>query len=151
DQLARLLDGLRRRVAVVIGDEVDLAAVDAAARIDLVEIGLLGLADHTIGGGRTTIGHDVTDLYFGVGGTGVVFLLCECGCRSGCEQGKRSCSHGQASAGNGHCVFSLMSFVDDVCRGLLERKALFVWTNATIPMEPAQQKAPAAKPQGLLL
>ena len=30
DQLARLLDRLRRAVAVVIGDEVDLAAVDAA-------------------------------------------------------------------------------------------------------------------------
>ena len=50
DQLARLLDGLRRAVAVVIGDEVDLAAVDAAFGVDLVEIGGLGLADRGIGG-----------------------------------------------------------------------------------------------------
>ena len=41
DQLARLLDRLRRAVGVVIGDEIDLAAVDAALGIDLVEIGCL--------------------------------------------------------------------------------------------------------------
>jgi hypothetical protein len=37
DQLAGLLDGLRRRVAVVIGDEVDLAAVDAAFALILLK------------------------------------------------------------------------------------------------------------------
>src|SRR5262249_20645662 len=92
------------RVAVVIGNEIDLAAVDAALGIDLVEKGLLGLADHAVSGGRTAIGHDVADLDFGVGGAGVVFLLCECGGRGGCKQGKRGRNHGQASAGNGHCV-----------------------------------------------
>ena len=35
DQLAGLLDRLRRAVGVVIADEVDLAAVDAAFGIDL--------------------------------------------------------------------------------------------------------------------
>src|SRR6266403_3846912 len=77
-QLAYLLYGLRRAVAVVIADEIDLAAVDAALGVDLLEVGLLGLADHAVSGGRAAIGHDVADLDFGVGRTGVVFLLGEC-------------------------------------------------------------------------
>ena len=90
-QLARLFDRLRRTVAVVVTDEIDLAAVDAAGIVDLLEVGGFGLADHPIGGSRTAVGHDVADLDLGVGGTGVVFLLreraarrcgqqCECGC-----------------------------------------------------------------------
>ena len=83
DQLARLLHGLGRIVAVVIGDEADLAAVDAALGIDLVEIGGLGLADGGVGGRRARIGHDVADLDLGVGGARIVFLLragraCKC-------------------------------------------------------------------------
>jgi hypothetical protein len=34
DQLARLLDSLRRAIAVVVGDVVDFAAVEAALRVD---------------------------------------------------------------------------------------------------------------------
>ncbi len=41
DQFAGLLDRLRRRIGVVERDEFDLAAVDAAFGIDLLEIGLL--------------------------------------------------------------------------------------------------------------
>jgi hypothetical protein len=52
DQLARLLDGLRRAEGVVIADEGDLAAVDAAFGVDLVEIGGLGLADGAVSGRR---------------------------------------------------------------------------------------------------
>ena len=78
-QLARLLDRLGRAVAVVIRDEIDLAAVDAAFGVDLVEVGLFGLADHPVGGSGARIGDDIADLDFGVGGAGVVFLLRESG------------------------------------------------------------------------
>ena len=53
DELAHLLDGLWRRVGVVILDQVDLAAVDAALVVDHLDIGGLGLADGGIGGGRS--------------------------------------------------------------------------------------------------
>jgi len=42
-QLAGLLNRLRRAVTVVIADEIDLAAVDAADVIDLLEVGGFGL------------------------------------------------------------------------------------------------------------
>ncbi len=67
DQLARLLHGLGRAVGVVIGDEVDLAAVDAAIVVDHPEIGAHGLADDAIGRCRPRIRHDVADLDLGVG------------------------------------------------------------------------------------
>src|ERR1019366_9684696 len=95
-QLARLLDRLRRAVAIVIADEIDLAAVDAAFGIDLPEVGIFGLADHAVSGSGTAIGHDVADLDFGIGGAGVVFLLCErpaAGCgehREGSRKGPQS-------------------------------------------------------------
>src|SRR5258706_6416395 len=47
-QLAGLFDRLRRAVAVVVGNEVDLAAVDAAFGIDLPEVGIFGLSDHAV-------------------------------------------------------------------------------------------------------
>src|SRR6267378_3160247 len=85
-QLARLLDRLRRAVAVVVADEIDLAAVDAAFGVDLLEVGILGLADHAVGGGWSAVGHDVADLDFGVGGAGVIFLLGERAAAGGSEQ-----------------------------------------------------------------
>ncbi len=89
DELARLLHRLRRAVAVVIGDEVDLAAVDAALGIELVEIGGLGLADRRIGRSRTRIGHDVADLDLGIGRAGIIFLL---GVGRACERNRyKSC------------------------------------------------------------
>lgn len=75
DQLADLLHRLRRRVAVVIGDPADLAAVDAALVVDHLEIGFLGLADDAVGGSRSRIGLDIADLDLGVGDSGVVRLL----------------------------------------------------------------------------
>src|SRR6185437_4275037 len=39
DELADHLDGLGRAVAVVVADEVDLAAVDPALVVDLLEVG----------------------------------------------------------------------------------------------------------------
>ena len=39
DEAARLLDGLRRAVAVVEADQIDLAAVHAALLVDHLEIG----------------------------------------------------------------------------------------------------------------
>src|SRR3989304_5461733 len=85
DELARLLDGLGRAVAVVVGDERHLAAVDAALGVDLVEIGGERAADQAIGGGRTAVGVDVADLDRAVAGAGIVFLL-----RRG---GDRECEH----------------------------------------------------------
>ena len=77
DQLAHLLDGLRRAVAVVIGNEIDLAAVYPALLVDHVEKGGLRLADHAVGRGRAAIRVRVADLDLGVAGAGVVFLLRE--------------------------------------------------------------------------
>ena len=89
DELAHLFDGLRRAVGVVIRDELDLAAVDAAVLIDHLEVGFFGLADDAIGGGGTAVGHDVTDLDFGIGRTGVVLLLGECAAVCGSESDER--------------------------------------------------------------
>src|SRR5205814_8320928 len=75
DQLAHLLDGLRRAVAVVVGDEVDLAAVDAALLVDHREEGGLGLADDAVGRGRAAIGVGVADLDLAIAGAAVVFFL----------------------------------------------------------------------------
>ena len=85
DQLARLLHRLRRAVGVVIGDEVDLAAVDAAIVVDHAEIGAHRLADDAVGRGRPAVRHDVADLDLGVGDAGVVFLLRGSG-RGGCGE-----------------------------------------------------------------
>src|SRR6202158_546430 len=74
-QLARLLYGFRRTEGVVVADEGDLAAVDAAFGVDLVEIGCLGLPDHAIGGCRTAIRHDIADFDFGVARARIIFLL----------------------------------------------------------------------------
>ena len=81
DQLARLLHRLRRAVGVVIGNEVDLAAVDAAIVVDHPHIGAHRLADDAVGRCRPAIRHDVADLDLGVGDAGVVFLLRDSGHR----------------------------------------------------------------------
>ena len=75
DQLARQLDRLRRAVAVVVGDEVDLAAVDAALVVDHLEVGGDRLADRAVGRGRPAVRHGVADLDLGVARARVVFLL----------------------------------------------------------------------------
>ena len=74
DQLARHLDRLRRRIAVVIGNEVDLAPVHAALIVDHLEIG-----GHRYRNGagvreRAAIGAGVADLDLAVGDAGAVLL-----------------------------------------------------------------------------
>ncbi len=66
DQLAHLLDGLRRTVAVVAAEKVDLAAVDAALVVDHGEVGGQRLADGAVARRRAAIGQGVADLDFGV-------------------------------------------------------------------------------------
>ena len=53
DELARHLHGLVGIVGVVIDDEIELAAVDAALGVDLVRIGRHDLGDDAVGRGRT--------------------------------------------------------------------------------------------------
>ena len=67
DQPPRLLHRLRRRVAVVERDQVDLAAVDAAALVDHLEIADLALAERAERRHRPAIGHGLADLDFGCG------------------------------------------------------------------------------------
>src|SRR2546423_1501950 len=75
DQLAGLLHRLRRAVGVIVGDEIDLAAVDATGVVDHPEIGTHRLADDAISRRRPAVWHDVADLDFGVGRAGIVFFL----------------------------------------------------------------------------
>src|SRR6185437_7379971 len=93
DEFARLLDRLGRTIGVVIGRELALAAVDAAFRVDLVEIGGFCLSDHGIGGGGPDVGHAVADFDFGIAGAGIVFLFGVGGIRAYGQQAKRSYGH----------------------------------------------------------
>jgi hypothetical protein len=102
DELARLLDGLRRAVAVVIADKVDLAAVDAALGVDLAKLCSLGLSDLSIGRGRAAIGHDVPDFDFAVVRAGIVFFL-----RRGWAG--RNCGDGQCCC-DGHPMLVISHF-----------------------------------------
>ena len=102
DQLARLLHRLRRAVGVVIADEVDLAAVDAAGIVDLLEVGGFGLADDAIGGSGAAIRHDVADLDFGIGGAGIVFFLSERAVARGGEHDERGRGNCESAGDNRH-------------------------------------------------
>ena len=86
DQLAGVLNRFGRAVGVVVGDEVHLAPVDAALLVDHLEVGRFGLADDAVGGGGTTIRHDVADLDLRVARARVVFLLGE-SAATGCGKG----------------------------------------------------------------
>ena len=70
DELADHLDRLRRAVGVVVGDVVDLAPVDAALVVDLLEVGADGLADGAVGRGRAAVRVGVADLDLGRGDAG---------------------------------------------------------------------------------
>src|SRR5262252_7223355 len=48
DQLARHLDGFGRRIGVVVGDEIDLAAVDATLGIDHFEVRRLAFPNRAV-------------------------------------------------------------------------------------------------------
>ena len=99
DQLAHLFDGLRRAVAVVAADEVDLAAVDAALLVDHGEVGGLRLADGAVARSRAAVRHGVADLDLGVAGAGSVLARGqsqsagenEAGCRQASQDGPFHC------------------------------------------------------------
>ncbi len=99
DQLADLLDGLGRAARVIVGDEIDLAAVDAALGIDLLEVG-----DHRLGniagrGIRAAVRAHVADLDFGIACAGVIFLLREC------TSTGQHCHHDSGdTCSNPHCL-----------------------------------------------
>ena len=79
DQLARLFERLWRAICVVVGDEIDLAAVDAAFVVDHLEKCRLGLADRGVGGGRAAVRHDIADLDFAIGRSRTILLLIDGG------------------------------------------------------------------------
>jgi hypothetical protein len=62
DQLAGLLDRLCRRIAVVQGEELDSAAVDAALVVEHLEVGGFRTRDRAIGRCRPAIGRGVAEL-----------------------------------------------------------------------------------------
>src|SRR5262249_26497939 len=70
DELSHHLHRLGWAVRVVVGDVVDLAAVDAALVVDLLEVGTDGLADGPVGGRRPTVRIRVADLDLGSGDPG---------------------------------------------------------------------------------
>lgn len=75
DQSLSLLDRLGRRVTVVIRKEYDLAVVDAALLIDLLEVSPLGLRDHAEGRCWSTIWRCVSYLDLSVGDARPVSLV----------------------------------------------------------------------------
>ncbi|MGY3078460.1 hypothetical protein ACVWZZ_004868 [Bradyrhizobium sp. LM6.10] len=90
DELANLLHGFRRRIGVVILDQIDLAAVDAALVVDHLEIGSLGLADRRIGRRRSRKRHRLAHLDLGVTGARIIFFL-GIGPRDRQRQSQRRC------------------------------------------------------------
>src|SRR5207245_3933683 len=67
DQLAHHLDGFRWRVGIVVGDEVDLSAVDTTLVVHLLEVGRDRLADRAVRRGGATVGVRVPYLDLGRG------------------------------------------------------------------------------------
>jgi hypothetical protein len=76
DQLARHFDGLRRAVAVIAADEVDLAAVHTALVVDHGEVGRLRFANGGVAGSRPAIGHYVANLDLRIGNSRTVLFFC---------------------------------------------------------------------------
>ena len=70
DETPRLFDGLRRAVAVVETEEIELAAVDAALFVDHLETRGFRPANETIGGRWTAVGHGLAKLDLGIGDAG---------------------------------------------------------------------------------
>ena len=83
DQPPRRLDAFRRAVGVVHGQELDLAAVDAALLVDHLEIGLADPPEHAVERAGTAMRHGLAELDFGVARAGIVFLL---GCADECAR-----------------------------------------------------------------
>ena len=75
DQPPRRLDAFRRAVGVVHGEELHLAAVDAALFVQHLEIGLADAAEHAVERAGAGMRHGLSELDFGVAGARIVFLL----------------------------------------------------------------------------
>jgi hypothetical protein len=86
DKLARLFHCLWWTVRIVIGNEIDLAAVDAAGSVYLAKICRLGPAENAPSRSRPTVGHNVADLDFLVGDAGILFLLGKCAASTGSNE-----------------------------------------------------------------
>src|SRR3954463_6941902 len=71
-----LLNGSWRAEPVIQANEIDFASVDPALLIDHFEIAGLRPPKCAVGGIRPAIRHRLSDFYFGVAGTRVVFLVC---------------------------------------------------------------------------
>src|SRR6516165_8134350 len=74
DEPAGLFDGFRRTVSVVIGNEPDLAPVDAAFGVHLVEIRRDGFTDDALSRRGPAVGHDIANLDLSVARTGLYFF-----------------------------------------------------------------------------
>ncbi|MET4716920.1 hypothetical protein ABIF63_001026 [Bradyrhizobium japonicum] len=112
DELADLLHGLRRRIGVVILDQIDLATIDAALVVDHLEIGGLGLADRRIGRRRSRERHGLSDLDLGVAGARIIFFL-GTGRGDRQRQGQRRCRD-QMQHSIPHSQFPQLVIADDL-------------------------------------
>ena len=74
-QTANHLHRFGRAVAIVQGDEVDLAAVNATCLVQLLEVSRLNLADDAVSRGWAAVWHGLANFDFSVAGTGIVFFL----------------------------------------------------------------------------
>ena len=66
DQLPGLFERRRGVGTVIVRDEFDLAAIDAAIIVDPVEIGRLGFSNYPERGQWAGVGHDVSDTDLGI-------------------------------------------------------------------------------------
>jgi hypothetical protein len=62
-------------VGVVHGEELDLAAVDAAVFVQHLEIGFADPAEHPVQRARAAVRHGLPDFDFSIGRADIVFLL----------------------------------------------------------------------------
>ena len=110
DQPPRGFDRLGSAVGIIHGEELDLAAVDAALFVQHLEIGFADPAKHAIKRTRAAVRHGLPQLDFSIGRTGVVFFL-RCGdIGGGKQQGSRGCPHDAFRKQTFHCsCFSLMN------------------------------------------
>src|SRR5215475_5740242 len=85
DELAHLLDRLRRIVSIVVLNKIDLAPVNSTLLVDHADIGGLNLPYAAVGRSRPAERYCLANLDLGVARAGVILLLCErgrCECRA---------------------------------------------------------------------
>ena len=78
DEIARQFHGGGGIGFVVVGDEAHLAAIDAAALVDQIEIGRFGLADRAEHLKAPAVGHEIADADFVVGNSLLAHALGDC-------------------------------------------------------------------------